>query len=278
MNPPGLSFEFFPPKSDEQGKRLWQCITELAALKPRFVSVTYGAGGSTRDRTHRLVKRIREETELEPAAHLTCVGASRDDIRRLAGDYWQAGIRHLVALRGDAPGGGQDYSPHPDGYAYADTLVAGLREAGDFEISVAAYPQTHPQALSPEADIAHLKRKFAAGAHRAITQYFFDVPVFFDFLARCRAAGITEPVVPGILPVGNYTQMVRFSEMCGASVPDWVHARFGGVDDPAQARALAVKTAAAQCRELIAGGVDHIHFYTLNRADLVQGVCRELEW
>ena len=272
-SPPSVSFEFFPPKDD--GESLWQAILALAALKPRFVSVTYGAGGSTRDRTHALVRRIREETDLEPAAHLTCVGASRDEIRRIAEAYWQAGIRHIVALRGDAPAG-ESYTPHPDGYAYADTLVAGLKEVADFEISVAAYPETHPQAQSPADDLAHLARKFEAGSTRAITQYFFDIQHYINFMEAARAAGITQPIVPGILPVGHYTQMVRFSAMCGASVPDWLHERFAGVDDPALHMQLAVATAAEQCKLLCAGGAKHLHFYTLNRPDLVIAICRML--
>lgn len=272
-SPPSVSFEFFPPKDD--GETLWQAILSLAALKPSFVSVTYGAGGSTRDRTHALVKRIREETSLEPAAHLTCVGASRDEIRRIAEDYWRAGIRHIVALRGDAPDG-HDYTPHPEGYAYADTLVSGLKDIADFEISVAAYPEVHPQAQSPKADLAHLKRKFDAGAVRAISQYFFDAAHYLDFLEAARREGISQPIVPGILPVGNYAQLVRFSAMCGASVPDWIHERFSDVQDNILHTQLAVATAAEQCKLLCAAGATHLHFYTLNRPDLVMAICRLL--
>lgn len=273
-NPPSVSFEFFPPKSDEQVAKLWESIRALEALNPRFVSVTYGAGGSTRDRTHQLVRRIREETSLEPAAHLTCVGSTKDEIRTIAEAYWEAGIRHIVALRGDAPASDGVYTPHPEGYGYADELVAGLLEIGAFEISVAAYPETHPQAASPEADLAHLKRKFDAGAHQAITQYFFDTPRFADFLARMQQAGITAPVWPGVLPIGNYSQMVKFSAMCGAHVPEWLHRRFEGVNDPSLSLSLAVATAAEQCRLLMGMGCSHLHFYTLNRPDLVIAICR----
>lgn len=275
-NPPSVSFEFFPPKTDALADALWESIQQLATLKPRYVSVTYGAGGSTRDRTHQLVKRIRQETELEPAAHLTCVGSSRDEIRQIAQAYWNDGIRHIVALRGDPPADTGEYVPHPQGYAYADELVKGLLEVGDFEISVAAYPETHPTAQSPQADLDHLKRKFDAGATRGITQYFFDVPMYFTFLEHVRKLGMTQEIEPGLLPVGNYKQMVRFSGMCGASVPEWVHQRFADMEDPAQLQALAVATAAEQCKMLCAGGVKHIHFYTLNRADLTLAVCRML--
>lgn len=272
-NPPSVSFEFFPPKDD--GAALWSAILALSVLGPRFVSVTYGAGGTTRDRTHQLVRRIRSETDLEPAAHLTCVGASRDEIRRIAEDYWQAGIRHIVALRGDAPSG-QSYQPHPEGYAYADDLVAGLRDIADFEISVAAYPQVHPHARSAEDDMAHLKRKFDAGAHRAITQYCFDAQDYIQFDQRARAAGITQPIVAGVLPIGNFAQMVKFSNMCGAKVPQWIHDRFEGVSDTALAQQLAVATAAETCKLLCAQGATHLHFYTLNRPDLVLAICHML--
>lgn len=270
---PSISFEFFPPKDD--GSALWNAIIALSALNPKFVSVTYGAGGSTRDRTHSLVKRIREETTLEPAAHLTCVGASRDDIRRIAEEYWKAGIKHIVALRGDAPVG-KRYKPHPDGYAYADTLVAGLKEVGGFEISVAAYPEGHPQAVNFDEDLAHLKRKFAAGADQAITQYFFDTNLFAPFVKKARALGIGGPIYPGVLPIGNYTQMVKFSAMCGASVPDFIHARFKNITDKQQAFDLAVQTAAEQCQALIKDGVEHIHFYTLNKPELVMAICERI--
>ncbi len=273
---PAVSFEFFPPKTPELEQRLWESITLLAPLRPRFVSVTYGAGGSTRDRTHRLVRRIREETELEPAAHLTCVNASRAEIQAIARDYRAHGIRHIVALRGDPPQGESAYHPPADGYPYADSLVEGLLEVADFEISVAAYPEVHPQAPSPQADLDHLKRKLDAGAQRAITQYFFDTPVYFEFLERVRRAGITAPIVPGILPIGNYAQMVRFSAICGAHVPEWVHQRFAEIEAPEEMAERAIETAMEQCEALIRGGVDQFHFYTLNRADLVTAICAQM--
>lgn len=271
-----VSFEFFPPKTAELEEILWQNILQLAPLNPRFVSVTYGAGGSTRDRTHRLVRKIRGETSLEPAAHLTCVNASRTEIHQIAAAYWNAGIRHIVALRGDAPQGETDYKPQADGYAYADSLVEGLKEIADFEISVAAYPETHPQAISEEADIEHLKRKLDNGAVRAITQYFFTTDCYFRFLEKARKAGIESEITPGILPIGNYTQMVKFSDMCGTKVPTWIHERFSGVTDPQRLAELATDTAAEQCESLLLGGVRHFHFYTLNRADLVTRVCERI--
>lgn len=273
---PVVSFEFFPPKTEELEDTLWQNILLLAPLNPRFVSVTYGAGGSTRDRTHRLVRKIREETKLEPAAHLTCVNASRDEIRQIALDYWEGGIRHIVALRGDPPQGETEYKPQADGYAYADTLVTGLREVADFEISVAAYPEIHPQALSEQADIEHLKRKLDNGATRAITQYFFTTDSYFRFMEKVQKAGIEAEITPGILTIGNYAQMVRFSGMCGTHVPDWIHERFSGVEDADRMAALAIDTAAEQCETLLRGGVNHFHFYTLNRADLVTAVCERI--
>lgn len=273
--PPSISLEFFPPKSDEATEKLWQSILLLAPLRPKFVSVTYGAGGSTRDRTHMLVKRIREQTELEPAAHLTCVGASRDEINRIAEDYWNSGVKHIVALRGDMPGEAA-YAPHPDGYDYADALVKGLKEIGDFEISVAAYPETHPQAQSDQDDLEHLKRKFDAGGDQAITQYFFENHHYDDFLARARKAGVAKPILPGILPVGNFAQVAKFSAMCGTTVPDWLRARYAGVEDEAIIRSLAVATATEQCRMLCAAGAGHLHFYTLNRPRLVLAICRML--
>ena len=276
-DPPQLSFEFFPPKTEALELKLWDAIQELAPLSPRFVSVTYGAGGSTRERTHALVRRIRTETDLEPAAHLTCVGASRAEIDQIAREYWDAGIKHIVALRGDPPQGEDTYTPHPDGYAYADSLVEGLKNVADFEISVAAYPEKHPQAVSLDADIAHLKRKLDAGATRAITQYFFDCDHYFRFMDKVAAAGIDAEITPGLLPIGNYNQMVRFSAMCGAGVPDWIHERFKPVAEDAEAtKALAIDTAAEQMHTLHAHGVRSFHFYTLNRADLVKAVCQRL--
>ncbi len=224
--PPRVSFEFFPPKTAEMEARLWEVVKRLEPLGPRFVSVTYGAGGSTRERTHATVRRIRHETALEPAAHLTCVAAGRDEIDRVAGDYWQAGIRHVVALRGDPPGGAARYEPHPGGYAYAADLVAGLKRVADFEISVAAYAETHPEAASAQSDLDNLKAKVEAGATRAITQYFFDVDLYLRFRDRAAAAGIAAPIVPGILPVTNYAQVKKFSAACGASIPAWMAGAF----------------------------------------------------
>lgn len=275
--PPRVSFEFFPPKTPEMEERLWAAITQLAPLSPDFVSVTYGAGGSTRERTHHTVKRILKETKLFPAAHLTCVAASRAEVDEVARAYWQAGVRHIVALRGDAPDGAANYVPHPDGYRYSSDLVAGLKRIGNFEISVAAFPEKHPESVSFEADIDYLKHKIDAGATRAITQYFFDVEHYFRYVDRVRAAGITIPIVPGILPVGNVAQVKKFSAMCGASVPAWLEKLFEGLDaDPATRNLVAVTVAAEQCRRLVDFGVPHLHFYTLNRADLTAAVCRIL--
>jgi methylenetetrahydrofolate reductase (NADPH) len=271
---PSVSFEFFPPKTPDMEEKLWQAIKRLEPLRPRFVSVTYGAGGSTRERTHATVVRIREETALEPAAHLTCIGASCHEIDEVARRYWAAGIRHLVALRGDSPTGERPYHPHPAGYAYAADLVAGLRRVGDFEVTVAAYPETHPEAASAEADLDNLKRKIDAGATRAITQFFFEADLYFRFVERARRAGISVPIVPGILPVTNFAQVKKFASLCGATVPAWMAAQFDGLDaDPDTRRLVAASIAAEQCRLLQAAGVDEFHFYTLNRADLAVAIC-----
>lgn len=273
---PEVSFEFFPPKTEVAEAKLWEVIRTLEPLKPRFVSVTYGAGGTTRERTHSTVKRIKTETGLQAAAHLTCVGASRDEIKAVAQSYWDAGIRHIVALRGDAPAG-ENYEPHPQGYAYADTLVKGLREIGDFEISVAAYPETHPEARSDQADIEHLQRKLDAGATRAITQFFFEVDVYLRFMERVEKANIKAEIVPGILPVTNFAQLTKFASMCGASVPDWLGKLFDGLDErPDQRNLIAAMIAAEQCRLLMLAGVRKFHFYTLNRAELTQAICHIL--
>ncbi len=273
---PALSFEFFPPRTEALEAQLWACIRRLEPLQPRFVSVTYGAGGSTQARTHATVARIVAETSLTPAAHLTCVCATRDAVHEVARAYWDAGVRHIVALRGDVPGGGP-YEPHPGGYAYAADLVAGLRRIADFEISVAAYPEVHPAALGGQQDLDNLKRKLDAGATRAITNYFFDADVFLRFLDRAMAAGITAPIVPGIMPVTNFAQAAKFSELSGASVPDWLARLFEGTeDDPETRRMVAAVVAAEQVRLLQANGVDEFHFYTLNRPDLTYAIAHIL--
>ena len=276
--PVKVSFEFSPPATAEAEQRLWLAIQRLVPLKPRFVSVTYGAGGSTRDRTHATVLRIRRETDLEPAAHLTCVGAPREEIDQIVRDYWTAGIRHLVALRGDPPGGpDMPYTPHPTGYAGVPELLAGISRIGDFEISVGAYPETHLAAASPQADLDHLKRKIDAGATRAITQFFFDADVYFRFVDRARAAGISVPIVPGIMPVFNFTNVARFAGKCGASIPAWLTRNFDGLDaDPETRRLVAATVAVELCQRLQANGVDEFHFYTSNRADLTVAVCHML--
>ena len=272
-----VSFEFFPPGDAGMEASLWRTVRRLEPLAPRFVSVTYGAGGGTRARTHAIVRRLRAETSLAPAAHLTCVAASRDEVDAIARSYWQSGIRHIVALRGDPPGGEDSFRPHPRGYRHASDLVAGLRKVGDFEISVAAYPETHPEAASAAADLDNLKRKIDAGASRAITQYFFDIDTFARFLGRARAAGIAVPIVPGILPVTNFAQVVRFSRLSGASVPAWLAHRFEGLDQDPQTRKLVAATVAAeQCRRLHDIGIRDFHFYTLNRADLSYAICHIL--
>lgn len=272
-----VSFEFFPPKTEKAEQTLWSSIERLSVLQPRFVSVTYGAGGSTRERTHRTVQRILDETPLEAAAHLTSVAATRAEVDEVAHRYWQAGIRHVVALRGDPPGGGTTYRPHPGGYTSGADLVAGLTQVAPFELSVAAYPEVHPDAKSPQADIDNLKRKIDAGAVRAITQFFFDNDVFFRFLDKVLDAGIDVPVVPGIMPVSNVSGLLRFAAMCGADVPRWVRELFDGLDeDPDTRRLVAATVAAEQCARLREQGVREFHFYTLNRAELTYAVCHML--
>jgi methylenetetrahydrofolate reductase (NADPH) len=274
--PPSISFEFFPPKTAALEAQLWACIERLATLRPDFVSVTYGAGGSTQERTHATVLRIVEETALTPAAHLTCVGATRESVDEVARRYWAAGVKHIVALRGDPPAG-EVYEPHRGGYAFAADLVAGLRRVADFEITVAAYPETHPQAISPEADLDNLKRKLDAGATRAISQVFFDNGIFLRFLDRALAAGIKAPIVPGIMPVTNFSQAAKFCAACGTSVPKWMAALFDGLDDDIETRRMvAAATAAEQVRILQANGIDEFHFYTLNRPDLAYAIARIL--
>lgn len=275
--PVSVSFEFFPPKTEKMQETLWECVKRLEPLAPSFVSVTYGAGGTTRERTHDTVVRIARETALKPAAHLTCVGHSKGEVDDIARRYWDEGIRHIVALRGDAPEGNGPYRPTPDGYAYAADLVLGLKRIADFEISVAAYPEMHPDAPSAGFDLDNLKRKIDAGATRAISQYFFDSDVYRRFMDRVRAAGITVPVLPGILPVTNFAQVQKFSAACGASVPAWMASLFEGLDgDPETRRLVAATVAAQQCQALAADGVTDFHFYTLNRADLAYAISHIL--
>ena len=273
-----VSFEFFPPKTEEMEKTLWDSITRLAPLRPNFVSVTYGAGGSTRERTHSTVKRILSETSLIPAAHLTCVAATRDEIDGVIRNYCEAGVRHIVALRGDPiSGAGERYAPHPGGYLNAADLVAGIRRQSDVEVSVSAYPEKHPDSPTVEADLDMLAAKVDAGATRAITQFFFENDCYFRYLDRVRARGIDVPVVPGILPVQNFKQTKNFAARCGASVPDWLARRFEGLDDdPATRKLIAAAVAAEQVVDLVDQGVTDFHFYTMNRADLVYAVCHLL--
>lgn len=275
-----VSFEFFPPKTEKMAETLWNSVQTLAPLKPRFVSVTYGAGGTTRERTHATVARIAKETAIPAAAHLTCVDASRDEIATVADAYWAAGIRHIVALRGDPPlrdGQFQRFVPHPDGYRDAAELVAGLAARHPFELSVGAYPETHPEAVSADADMAHLKRKLEAGASRAITQFFFAPEAFFAFRDRAAAAGIAADLVPGILPVTNFANVKRMADQCGTTIPTWMARLFEGLDDKPDARQLVAATIAAEMvRRLYAGGVRHFHFYTLNRAELAYAICHLL--
>jgi methylenetetrahydrofolate reductase (NADPH) len=274
-----VSFEFFPPKDEQMEKTLWESIERLAPLAPSFVSVTYGAGGSTRERTHATVKRILGETALTPAAHLTCVAATRDEIDSIVRTYRDAGVRHIVALRGDSiEGAGARYAPHPGGYANGADLAAGIKRiAPDFEISVSAYPEKHPDSPSVEADIDMLKAKVDGGATRAITQFFFENDVYFRYLDRVRARGIDIPIVPGILPVQNFKAAKNFAQRAGASVPSWIAERFAGLDDdPATRKLIAAAVAAEQVTELLDRGVTNFHFYTMNRADLVYAICHLL--
>jgi methylenetetrahydrofolate reductase (NADPH) len=272
-----VSFEFFPPADAAMESTLWQSVQRLAPLSPHFVSVTYGADGSTRDRTHQLVSRIQRETSLTGAPHLTCVGATREEVLEVARQYWREGIRHIVALRGDAPQGATQYEPHPEGYAYASDLVAGLRSVADFDISVAAYPETHPEASSAEADLDNLRKKIDAGASRAITQFFFDTDDYLRFRDRCVAAGIHVSIVPGILPITRFPQVTRFAARCGAKIPSWLAERFAGLDDdPETRRLIAANVAIEQVSRLRHHGVDEFHFYTLNRAELTYAICHAL--
>ena len=275
---PLVSFEFFPPKDEEMERTLWTSVQRLTPLQPRFVSVTYGADGSTRTRTHNIVTRIQQSTSLTAAPHLTCVGSPREEILEIARNYWQHGIRHIVALRGDPPQGSTGkYVPHPGGFAYAVDLVQGLRSVGDFEISVATYPEPHPEAPHAAFELDNLKAKLDAGAARAITQFFFDPEVFLRFRDRCVAAGVTASIVPGILPITRFPQMLRMAQRCGASVPDWMVHRFAGLDDdPDTRRLIAASVAIEQVQALQQHGVEEFHFYTLNRSELTYAICHAL--
>ncbi len=272
-----VSFEFFPPKTAEMETQLWNAIRRLAPLKPHFVSVTYGAGGSTRDRTHATVKRLVEETELKPAAHLTCVGAPKEAVNAVIRDYWDAGVRHIVALRGDMPEPGQPYAPHGEGYGSTAELVAAIRAIAPFEISVSAYPEKHPDSPSEEWDIGVLKAKVDAGATRAITQFAFETELFPRFRERALKAGIDVPIVPGLMPTTNFKGVSRMAKRCGASVPDWLAAHYAGLDDDLESRKLVASAVLVdQVRALKAEGFDQFHFYTLNQAELTFAVCNML--
>ena len=272
-----VSFEFFPPHTEKMEETLWSSIQRLKDLSPSFVSVTYGADGSTRERTHNVVERIVRETELTAAPHLTCIGASRGEIDDIAREYWDMGIRHLVALRGDPPKDAGGYTPHPAGYAYASDLVEGLKKVADFDISIAAYPEVHPEAPNPLFDLDNLKRKLDAGASRAITQFFFDTDAFLRFRDLCATTGIESSIVPGILPITRFPQLTKFAKQCGATVPDWLGQRFEGLDDDADTRKLiAANVAIEQVRTLQAEGITEFHFYTLNRAELTYAICHAL--
>ncbi len=278
MTTPLVSFEFFPPKSDAMEATLWATVQRLAPLSPRFVSVTYGAGGTTRERTHRTVKRMVEETTLSPAAHLTCVGATRDEVNEVIGGYWDVGVRHIVALRGDMPEGpGTSYRAHPEGYQTSAELVAGIKKIAPFEVSVSAYPERHPDSANWDEDIDNLARKVDAGADRAITQFFFDNALFDAYRERVAKRGIDVPIVPGIVPIHSFAQVRRFAGMCGASIPATLEQRFEGLDDdPDTRRLVAAAVAAEQVFDLMKRGVDRFHFYTMNRDELVFALCHML--
>jgi methylenetetrahydrofolate reductase (NADPH) len=281
MSDPIVSFEFFPPGDEAMGQQLWSAIQRLAPLGPSFVSVTYGADGSTRTRTHECVLRILRETTLRVAPHLTCVAASQEEVLGIAREYWRQGVRHLVALRGDAPAdcvtADGRYRPHADGFAYASDLVGGLRQVGNFDLSVAAYPEGHPESGGVEADLQNLQRKIDAGATRAITQFVFDSDFFLRYRDLCAARGMPISIVPGILPITRFPQLVKVAKRCGASVPDWLHARFAGLDDdPETRRMIAANVAIEQVQYLRRHGVDEFHFYTLNRAELTYAICHAL--
>ena len=278
MNAPRVSFEFFPPKTPEAEASLWKTVERLAPLNPEFVSITYGADGSTRERTHQVIESLLTKTNLKPVPHLTCVGAPQEEIDSIADEYWNMGVRQIVALRGDPEGGAEaDYVPHPHGYAYASDLVQGLLGKHPFELFVAAYPETHPQAISADADLENLKRKVDAGGHRAITQFFFDNEIFLRFRDRVAAAQIDVELIPGILPVTNFNTLVRFAGACGASIPHSLSTLFEGLDeDPTTRQLIAAHAAVSQAEDLGREGVEDFHFYTLNRADLSFAVCHAL--
>ncbi len=273
-----VSFEFFPPKTPEMEAHLWDAVTRLAPLRPKFISITYGAGGSTRERTHATVARIVRETMIRPAAHLTCVAASRDEVDAVIRGYWNAGVRHIVALRGDPVGGpGTRYEPHPAGYATSTDLVAAIRRAADFDITVSAYPEKHPESAGVDQDIEALKAKIDAGASRAITQFFFDNSHYYRFVDRARARGVSIPIIPGVVPVQNFRQTASFAARAGATIPAWLARRFEGLDDdPATRRLIAAAVAAEQAIDLVDHGVADLHFYTMNKADLVFAICHLL--
>ncbi len=280
-NTAAVSFEFFPPANEAMATQLWESVQRLAPLRPNFVSVTYGADGSTRTRTHECVLRILRETDLVVAPHLTCVGASQEEVLGIADDYWRQGVRHLVALRGDAPAASLapdgTYRPHPGGFPFAADLVRGLKQVGEFEISVAAYPEGHPETRTVDADLDNLKRKIDAGAGRAITQFFFEPELFLRYRDRCAAAGIRAGIVPGILPITRFPQMLQFAKRCGATIPDWLHHRFDGLNDDAETRRMiAAHVAIEQVQRLQQHGVEEFHFYTLNRAELTYAICHAL--
>ena len=278
-----VSFEFFPPKSEAMETRLWESVERLEPMAPSFVSVTYGAGGSTRDRTHKAVKRVVDQTSLAPAAHLTCVGASRDEVMSVVQDYADAGVRHIVALRGDASAGmGAAFEPHPDGFQGSVELIEALRADEPipgrvFEISVACYPEPHPDSRGLDADIALLKAKQDAGADRAITQFFFEPEVYLRFVERARAGGVTMPIIPGIMLQPNFVGLKKMASLVKATLPDWLHERYEGLEDDDETRDLVTATVAADlCRQLADEGVSDFHFYTLNRAPLSLSTCRLL--
>ncbi len=274
-----ISVEFFPPMSDQGQKDLWECLQRLAPVEPQMVSVTYGAGGSTRDRTRDTIRRILAETDLTVAAHLTCVDASKDEIAEVVREFQDAGVDHIVALRGDPPGGQGEFVPHPQGYTDALDLVSGLRKLGDFDITVAAYPEGHPSSISPQRDIEYLKQKLDAGANRAITQFFFDIDVYLKFVDRARRAGITAPIIPGILPITNFAKTKAFAEKCGTHIPRWIGELFEGLDnDPKTRQLVSAAICADMCGELLEHGVRDFHFFTLNRAELTRAICHTLKY